>query len=225
MISLFEHISPAAAGLPVDLITRGGRSVSLLTFVTEEKPPVVVEPEVSAEPEFVVEERAERTAAMVLAAREEAAAETRLLCEMEASAQVEVERERVRHAAHEFARDRARFFAAAETQVVKLALAVARRVLEHEIAADPGYLTAIVRAALARVQDGSTSTLRVAAGELGAWQDVFTENESVAVVGDERVPAGECLLETSVGRVELGLAPQMQEITTAFATLAHRQVE
>ena len=225
MISLFEPPPLAAAGMPVDLMMRGARNVSLLMFVTEEKPVVAAAPAVEMQPEFVVDERAQQTAAMVLAARAEAAAETRTACELEAEGLIEAERERSRLAAREFARDRARFFRAAEGQVVNLALAVARRVLAREVTADPEYLTAIVRAALARVQDGSVSTLRVAEAELDAWQGVFAGNDSIAIVADERVAAGACALETSVGRVELGVVPQMQEIATAFATLSERQAE
>ena len=47
--------------------------------------------------------------------------------------------------------------------------------------------------------------------------------EGVAIVGDPKIAAGECLLETSVGRVELGVGPQMDELERGFDDLLQRQ--
>jgi len=129
--------------------------------------------------------------------------------------------------ASEFAMDRQRYFAAAEAQVVKLALAIARRVLTREVEADTMHLAATVRAALARVHDGSASVLRVRLGEQSQWEALFAKSRegTVSVVGDEHMEAGECVLETSVGRVELGVNVQLAEIERGFGELLRRQGE
>ncbi len=218
MISLFEQVG---VEVPVELVTRGGRGASLLEFVAFPEP--VVEVAVEAEAVFAVDERAVQTAAMVAAAREEAAAEARRACEVEFAARLEEERERIERIAEAFAADREKYFAAVEGEVVRLAMAVARRVLTREVESDAMHLEATVRAALARVSDGSRSTLRVNAFEAGAWRETLGGEVLVEVFGEERMAAGECVLETSVGRVELGARAQTEEIERGFAELLERK--
>ena len=224
MISLFEPVREAS--LPVDLMMRGGRGVSLLEFLAiPDLDEMEAEGETAAPgaaPEPKVDEQALKMSVMIDAAREESGAEMRRVCEVEAAARLEQERMRVAEMARQFARDRQAYFAAVEEQVVKLALAVARRVLAREVEADRMHLAATVRAALTRVQDGSKTVLRVPADEALDWAEMGLgelDSARVEVVGDVRLAAGECVLETSVGRVELGVKPQLEEIESAFAEL------
>ena len=143
MISLFER--GKEIGMPVDLVTRGGRSVSLLEFVPFPAPPLEEIRDTDAGAVFPVDERAAQVAAMVEAAREGAGREMREACEAEMAARVEEERARGERLVGEFARDRQRYFASAEEQVVRLALAIARRVLQREVKADGMHLEATVR--------------------------------------------------------------------------------
>ncbi len=157
----------------------------------------------------------------VAAAREEAYALARGDAEVELTARLTEERRRVDRMRVEFARDRQRFFSAAESQVVKLALAVASRVLAREVTGDGMHLRSTVKAALARVQDSSATSLRVPVDEVEAWTAVFQRGSAgkVKVVGDERMTKGECVLETTVGRVELGVDVQMSEVERGFGEL------
>jgi flagellar assembly protein FliH len=222
MTSLFNF--PEAGEMPVDFMVAGARGVSRLEFFAIE------EEQLTPQSTARVEERAEQAAmdrtrqtrAMVDAAREEAFATARRDYEVTLAEAVAAERQRAEQVCAEFARDRQRYFAAAEAQVVKLAIAMARRVLAREVSADPMYLVAIVRAALARVQDGSATVLRVK--NIAGWVKMFS-GESVSVVEDARLQDGECILETEVGRVELGVEVQLAEIERGFAELTHRQGE
>ena len=228
MTSLFDPTASydhAGKEIPVDLVTPGSQNVSLLEFfAVEDEETALRGRESVAEPpaEFIANERAKHTRAMIDAAREEAAADAREDFEDELTEKIATERARVERVCAEFARDRQRFFAAAEAQVVKLAISIARRVLAREVEADTMHLTAIVRAALARVQDGSATVLRVR--ETAGWAEMFA-NENVSVVADERLGAGECVLETEVGRVELGVQVQMDEIERGFGDLLRRSGE
>ena len=76
------------------------------------------------------------------------------------------ERGRVMQVCEEFARERARYFAEVEAEVVKLALAIAARVLHREAKLDPLLLTAAVRVALEKVADNSAMELRVPAADV-----------------------------------------------------------
>ena len=231
MVSLFDTRGSDTTGLPVDLVARGGRGISLLEFfAVDEAPaeaapaPPVPEPCEPAEPtlEQAAQAHALELRAMVDAARDQAAAETRLQCEAEAQARMAEERQRITHVCAEFARDRQRYFAAAEAQVVKLALAIARRVLAQEVQGNVLHLLPTVRAALQRVQDGSLSTLQVPAAELSAWRDALAPERSVEVAVGDQLGAGEYLLETNLGRMELGIDPQLDEVERGFDELLQR---
>lgn len=208
--------------MPVELLGRSGRGVSLLEFMS------VGEAEEEAQggvvgmglEEAEANERALQLRVMIDAARAEAAGEVRRELEEEMEARLEVERGRVDLMRRQFAKDRERYFGAAEGQVVRLALAVARKVLSREVAGDAMHLAETVRAALGKVQEGSSTVLRVPRGEVGDWKAMFSGG--VEVVAGE---AGEWVLETNVGRVELAVEVQMGEVERGFGELLRRQGE
>lgn len=145
--------------------------------------------------------------------------------EVELEAKLAEERLRLDRLRTEFARDRQRFFAAAEGQVVKLALAVARRILHRDAMVEGLPLRATVKAALARVQDESSTVLRVPPSEVGAWREMFVKGTAgkIDVEGDQRMAEGECSLQTKVGGVALGVQAQMEEVERGFAELTQDQ--
>ena len=222
MTSLFDLSENRGGEMPVDLIACGGRGVSMLEFFAIEEEEAR-QGDALPGPETGPSESARQMRAMIDAAREEARAAALREFEEDLEARIAQERERVARVCSEFAHDRQRYFAAAEAQVVHLALAIARRVLGREVAADAMHLTAIVRAALARVHDGSATTLRVRTEDVAAWSEMFANDNGVSVTADDRLGEGECVLETEVGRVELGVGVQLEEIARGFESMLHRQ--
>ena len=244
----FDRPEPSLLkGSVSDFIARiQGRDVSGVRFVSLDEPDEPLEPEMPPAVEVREDEQqreeearreaermrvaAEAAAAQELQAslesvRAEALAEARRGFEMELEMKLVEERKRLDRLRIEFARDRQRFFAAAESQVVKLALAVARKILHRDAATEGLPLRATVKAALARVQDGSSTVLRVPVGEVEAWTAMFQRGTvaKVDVIGDEQMVEGECVLETNVGRVELGEDAQMEEIERGFGELMQEQ--
>jgi flagellar assembly protein FliH len=179
----------------------------------------------ASQEEMRSQERAMQTRAMVEAARAESRAATRREMEQEIEERMSYERARVAAVCAEFNRDRQRYFADAEEQVVKLALAIAARVLHREATMDPLLLAGAVRVAIAKLEEGSAISLRVVPADVALWREVFpTDSEpAVEVCGDERLSAGEVVLETVVGRVELGVAVQLEEIEQGFFDLLQRR--
>ena len=157
----------------------------------------------------------------IAAAREEALTEARLELQAELTTKMMEERRRIDRLRVEYARDRQRFFAAAESQVVHLALAIASRILARKVAAEELHLESSVRAALARVQSNTATELRVPVAEVDGWKLIFlrTSAGKVTVVGDDTLVRGDCVLETTVGRVEFGIDVQMGEIRRGFEEL------
>lgn len=158
-------------------------------------------------------------------ARAEAKMESRQEWDAELNERIVMERARVARACEEFARERKRYFLDVEAEVVKLSLAIAARILHREANLDPLLLTAAVRVVVDKIADDSTMELRVPAAELERWKSALAmETRSrVELVGDERLDAGECTLETSVGRVELGVKAQLEEIEKGFFDLLRQR--
>src|SRR3981081_3500726 len=225
----------AVVGMPARLLGGGGREVSRLEFFPLGQPEVVPVVETD-ETEFLLKEevavldgrlrsQAEQLSADLEMARNEGRAEARLAWKQELEERIVGERTAVVKACKEFVRERARYFAGVEAEVVKLALAIAARVLHREATLDPLLLTGVVRVALEKVAEDNATVLRVPVGAVEMWREVFAASpeSSLQVVGDERLAAGECVLDTNVGRVELGVSAQLEEIERGFFDLMQQR--
>jgi flagellar assembly protein FliH len=157
------------------------------------------------------------------AARNEGKDEARRELEEDFEKKIVAERECVSRICKQFGRERARYFADVEMEVVKLALSIAARILRREVRFDPLLLAAVVRMALEKVEDNSTTLLRVPSEEERRWKVAFEAESSLQVVSDERMAPGECVLETNVGKVELGVGAQLAEIERGFFDLLQQR--
>jgi flagellar assembly protein FliH len=148
--------------------------------------------------------------------------------EMEAEMNQSVTRERTRvlEAVNQFRGVRDKYFAEVEQEVVKLSLAIAARVLHREAQIDPLLLAGVVRVAMEKMADRTGVVLRVAAADVGSWEQVFSaskESERPSVAEDARLERGDCVLETRMGTVELGVSVQLEEIEKGFFDLLHHR--
>lgn len=143
----------------------------------------------------------------------------------EFEAKLEAERERIGKLDAAFEKERAHYFASAEAEVVKLALAIAAQVLHREVLLDPLLLSGVVRVAVEQIRDGSHAVLRVPVAELEEWRARLADCKDVAleVNGDDRMLSGDCVLESSLGRAELGIHAQLKEIERGFFDLLEKR--
>lgn len=106
-----------------------------------------------------------------------------------------------------------------EHQMVRLALAIARRVVHREVSLDRDLIMAIARVAMDRIGDGATVTIRLNADDYAAistaGQTPWTGGH-VTVQADARVPRGGCRIESDLGLIDAGVDAQLQEITRAL---------
>ena len=117
-------------------------------------------------------------------------------------------------------RQRCRY--AAEQDVVKLALAIARRVLHREMAIDPSAILGLVKAALGsldvrelhrvRIHPAQAVTVRKQLEGMGLPQ-------RCEIVADPSLELGGAILETSHGSLDASTATQLDEIERGFADL------
>lgn len=164
-------------------------------------------------------------AVQVEAARVQARTEARHEWRAELEEGIDRERRAMVRACTQLAVERERYFSEVEGEVVRLALSIAARVLHREAKLDPMLLAASVRLALEKVASETGTVVRVPLGTEQRWLALLSEGgEAVPeVVGDERLAAGECVMETSVGRVELGVAVQLEEIEKGFFDLLQKR--
>ncbi|HVA37762.1 MAG TPA: FliH/SctL family protein [Candidatus Dormibacteraeota bacterium] len=105
---------------------------------------------------------------------------------------------------------------AAESEIVRLALAVATRVVHRQIELDPRVVLDVARAAIARLADKETMVVRVNPGDLETIrqgrEDLFPgDARQVRFVGDLRVDRGGVVIDTEAGSVDAKIENQLQE--------------
>jgi flagellar assembly protein FliH len=114
---------------------------------------------------------------------------------------------------------RARMIRETEQQMVTLALAVARRVIQREISLDRDLLIAIARVALDRLGDDARISVRLNPDDHAATEAARTAawtGTHVTVVADSRVPRGGCRIESDFGALDAGVDAQIQELAHAL---------
>ncbi len=204
--------------LPLEYIEAGGDPLALLhapsLSVPEEAIPVVI-----GVPEEEVERRLKIARDSVIT---EADQRIRVECEgVSKRAQ-----ERVAEVLKKFDNERAEYFRHVEGEVVQLALAIARKILQREVELDPALLIALVRVALDRMQCGSSVRIRVASEDADVWRRCGDANTGVTrweIVADETLNLGDCVVETELGTANFGLEAQLKDVQESFAQLlAHR---
>jgi flagellar assembly protein FliH len=115
-----------------------------------------------------------------------------------------------------FAQERDRYFERLEQEAVKLAMAVAGRILRREALMDPLFLLGAVRVALGQVTSSTKVRLRVPSADAELWTDAMAllpnRDTKPEVTGVEGMAVGECVMETEFGSADLGVRAQLGEI-------------
>ena len=136
---------------------------------------------------------------------------------------LEQERRAIKQTLQEFAAERAAYFRRVESDVVRLALAIARKILHREAQVDPLLLAGIVRVGLDQMQQGSRVVVKTSARNAEAWRrclaEEINEQHQLEVVADESLEDHRCILQSEVGSTEISLDGQLQEIERGFFDL------
>ena len=119
-----------------------------------------------------------------------------------------------------FTAARERYLHEVEAEVVKLALAVAARILRREAQMDPLLLTGAVRVALGQLSATTAVKLRVPACDLELWREAMAVLPKLQVkpevLSGEGLRLGDCVVECNLGTVDLGVRSQLGEIERGF---------
>jgi flagellar biosynthesis/type III secretory pathway protein FliH len=110
-----------------------------------------------------------------------------------------------------------------EWELVQLALAVAGKIVEHEVRGDPAALAAIVRSALTRVHHAQRVTLRMNPADVERLHGLRPQmlegvsgDTGVRFEPDETIRPGGCLLESDRGDVDARIEQRLQVVEEAF---------
>lgn len=180
-----------------------------------------------AELEREIEQRTRNFETGIQAAREEARDAGRARERSEQSARAAAAYEALAASLGEFAAARDEYLAQVEREVVRLALAIAARVLHREALMDPLLLAGAVRVALGQLAETTEVRLKVPAAECVMWGEMLRLMPNLPlhpeVLADPALNAGECLLETGIGNIDLGVKSQLEEIERGFFDLLEQR--
>jgi len=113
-----------------------------------------------------------------------------------------------------------------EEAAVTLALAVARRVLHREIAADPEAILGLVKAASQKCAARETQRLRVSprdAETIREQQSRLNLPPGLEIVADANLERGSAIFETSRGDLDASVDTQLAEIERGFVDVLKRR--
>lgn len=132
-------------------------------------------------------------------------------------------REEVSKALRDFSAERDVYFQRVEEQVVRLTLAIARKILHREAQVDPLLLAGVLRVALEKIGSNKNTRLRAHPSDIRGWREHFAHAHedfpAPELIGDPEIQAGRCVLETELGTTEIGLETQLKEIEQGFLDL------
>lgn len=139
------------------------------------------------------------------------------------AAQLAQERARITEAILRFQTEIADYYLRTEGEVVQLALAIAAKILQREAEADLVLAQKLARGVLEKLHQSTQVRVRVQPGEIGLWRSELAPHGdgkvAVEVFADEAVATGHCILETQLGKTEIGLAEQFREIENGLLDL------
>jgi flagellar assembly protein FliH len=143
-----------------------------------------------------------------------------------AAAEMQPVMERLARSIDEIAQLRPRLRREAEADMIRLSLAIARRILRREMSVDPGAMHGLVLGALEKLQSQEIHRVRVHPSRAAAVDACLRENvpgTSVEVVGDPSREPGTVVFETARGNLDASIDCQLQEIERGLADRLNRQ--
>jgi flagellar assembly protein FliH len=143
-----------------------------------------------------------------------------------AAAEVQPVMERLAKSIDEMSQLRPRLRRDAEGDVLRLALAIARRVLRRELAVDPDAMHGLVLGALEKLQSKEISRVRVHpshAAQVTAYLRKAIPSTNVDVVPDGAHEPGTVIFETERGDLDASVDSQLQEIERGLLDRLNKQ--
>jgi flagellar assembly protein FliH len=126
----------------------------------------------------------------------------------------------------ELAGARRKFRAEAEQDTVKLAIAIARRVLYRELSTDEDAILGLVIAAFQKLNARETQRLRLSPKDAALIEQHRASIQMpprVEIAADASLGAGSAIFETTRGELDASIDTQLSEIDHGFADIMRRR--
>jgi flagellar assembly protein FliH len=142
----------------------------------------------------------------------------------QAAAELQPVMDRLSRSLSELASIRSRVRKAAESDLLKLAIAVARRVLHRELTLDPGSIEGLIRVALEKLESRELCRVRVHPDQEPVIRTLLARFSAapVELIPDPTLQCGDVLFETAHGTLDGSIEAQLQEIERGFADRLRR---
>jgi flagellar assembly protein FliH len=138
----------------------------------------------------------------------------------QAAAELQPVVERLGRTLAELAGLRSRIRREAEKDLLKLAVAIARRVLHRELTLDPESIEGVIKVALEKMQSRELCRIRVHPDQeptIKASLDRFSSAQKIELIADASLHLGDVLFETAHGTLDASIESQLREIERGFA--------
>lgn len=145
--------------------------------------------------------------------------------ETAASARLSALLEKLARTIQEVAGARSRYRHEAEQDVVRLATAIARRILHRDLAVDPGALLGLVKSAFEKLDAREVQRVRVHPDHTSIVKDYLDRigaPQRIEVQADASLELGGAAVETARGMLDASIGTQLEEIERGFADLLAR---
>jgi len=162
----------------------------------------------------------QRFQAQLAQVRQEAFAEALRQAREEASAQVRGLQDSVGQTLAALAQTKRKLRQEGEVELLKLSLAIARRILHREISIDPEALHGLVHAAMQKLQNREISRVRVNPAGVDAVRTALERigaAPAVEISPDPSLKSGDIIFETQFGELDASIDSQLAEIQRGFA--------
>ena len=157
--------------------------------------------------------------ALLAEARLEGSVATETRIREEFCVKAQAERDRMTVTLDGFERERKGYFARIETEVVRLALSIAAKILHREAQVEPMLVAALVQIAVNQLKENTVVNVRVHPKSASQWRahfEAIPQWATVSVLEDEELELGDCVLETALGSANFSLAAQLKEVEQGF---------
>ena len=113
----------------------------------------------------------------------------------------------------------------AEKDLLKLSIAIARRVLHRELTLDPESIEGLIKVALDKLQTRDACRIRVCPDQEAAIRAALgriSHSSKMEIIADSSLQSGDVLFETQHGMIDASIETQLQEIERGFADRLQR---
>lgn len=119
----------------------------------------------------------------------------------------------------------------AEKEIVELALAIAKKIVGHEVTTKKELILRVVKEALKKVSDRDKINIRINPSDFQVCRDakfqlsdLVDNTESIIFEEDDKICRGGCVIETNLGDIDARIQEQLRVVEETFKSELQKNV-